>query len=372
MNNTLRYIIWFLILAVLGLLVWYLRPIVAYLAISGVLALIGSPLVDFLSRPIGNKVHLPRSVGAMITLLVMWAIILGFVTFFVPVALSEASDLSNLRLEDLLDEAGTSLVSLDAFLHRFGLKLPEEFTTREFLLNSAGSVINTQVISGLFSSLAGFLGNAFVAFFSISFITFFFLKEQQLAGKWILLLVPNKHEEPVKRALYSSKKLLMRYFTGLLLEMTGVGVLILVGLLITGLGLKESILVAVFAGVLTVIPYVGPFIGSVFGMFVGLATELSANGAEHLLMTGIWLVLVFSIVHLIDNMVFQPLIYSSSVHAHPLEIFLVILAAGSLWGIPGMIAAIPSYTVLRVFSREFIDSFHIVEKLTGEKPSDQA
>jgi predicted PurR-regulated permease PerM len=372
MNNTLRYIIWFLILAVLGLLIWYLRPIVAYLAISGVLALIGTPLVDFLSRPVGKKIHLPRGVGAMITLLIMWAVILGFVSFFIPVALSEASDLSNLRLEDLLDEAGTSLISLDAFLHRFGLKLPPEFTTREFLLNSAGAVINTDLISGLFSSLAGFLGNAFVAFFSISFITFFFLKEQQLAGKWLLLLVPNKHEEPVKRALYSSKRLLMRYFIGLLLEMTGVGVLILVGLLITGMGLKECILVAVFAGVLTVIPYVGPFIGSVFGMFVGVATELSLNGAEHLLITSIWLVLVFSLVHLIDNMVFQPLIYSSSVHAHPLEIFLVILAAGSLWGIPGMIAAIPAYTVLRVFSREFIDSFHIVEKLTGEKPRDQA
>ena len=64
------------------------------------------------------------------------------------------------------------------------------------------------------------------------------------------------------------------------------------------------------------------------------------------------------------GILFQPLIYSSSVNAHPLEIFLVIMIAGSLAGIPGMIIAIPLYTVIRVFAKEFFNKFKVVKKLT--------
>ena len=71
-----------------------------------------------------------------------------------------------------------------------------------------------------------------------------------------------------------------------------------------------------------------------------------------------------SITQLIDNVVFQPYIYGNSVYAHPLEIFLVILMAGSLAGIPGMILAIPSYTVIRVILKEFFNKYKLVKKLT--------
>lgn len=74
--------------------------------------------------------------------------------------------------------------------------------------------------------------------------------------------------------------------------------------------------------------------------------------------------IIFVVVQLIDNFVFQPLIYSSSVKAHPLEIFLVILAAGSLFGIGGMVLAIPTYTVFRVIAKEFFDQFKVVRSIT--------
>jgi predicted PurR-regulated permease PerM len=73
---------------------------------------------------------------------------------------------------------------------------------------------------------------------------------------------------------------------------------------------------------------------------------------------------VFASANLIDNIVLQPLIYSNSVKAHPVEIFLVILIAGSMAGIPGMILAIPSYTVLRIIAKEFLSQFRVVQKLT--------
>ncbi len=77
-----------------------------------------------------------------------------------------------------------------------------------------------------------------------------------------------------------------------------------------------------------------------------------------------YMMLVFCITQLIDNLVFQPFIFGKSVYAHPIEILIVIMMAGSLAGITGMILAIPAYTVLRVFAKEFFNNFRVVQKLT--------
>ena len=70
-------------------------------------------------------------------------------------------------------------------------------------------------------------------------------------------------------------------------------------------------------------------------------------------------------LHLIDNIVFQPVIFSNSVKAHPLEIFVVVLASGFAAGIPGMILGIPAYTVIRVLAREFFYNFKPIQKITS-------
>jgi predicted PurR-regulated permease PerM len=77
------------------------------------------------------------------------------------------------------------------------------------------------------------------------------------------------------------------------------------------------------------------------------------------------MVLVEAVTHLIDNVVFQPVIFSNSVKAHPLEIFVVVLIAGFAAGIPGMLLGIPAYTVLRVFAREFFYGFKAVQRITS-------
>ena len=78
-----------------------------------------------------------------------------------------------------------------------------------------------------------------------------------------------------------------------------------------------------------------------------------------------YMIIVEAITHLIDNVVFQPVIFSNSVKAHPLEIFVVVLASGFAAGIPGMILGIPAYTVMRVFAREFFYGFKAVQKITS-------
>lgn len=73
---------------------------------------------------------------------------------------------------------------------------------------------------------------------------------------------------------------------------------------------------------------------------------------------------VFIIMQIIDNFVLQPIIFSKSVKAHPLEIFLVVLIGAKLGGILGMVLAIPLYTVFRVIGKVFLSEFKVIQNLT--------
>jgi predicted PurR-regulated permease PerM len=74
----------------------------------------------------------------------------------------------------------------------------------------------------------------------------------------------------------------------------------------------------------------------------------------------------FAVSNLIDNIILQPWIYSSSVKAHPLEIFLVIMIAGSMAGVVGMVLAIPSYTVLRIIAKQFLSQSRVIQTITKD------
>jgi predicted PurR-regulated permease PerM len=113
-----------------------------------------------------------------------------------------------------------------------------------------------------------------------------------------------------------------------------------------------------------VIPYIGPLTAGAFGTLMAIISFYSAGADPALGALTIKLIATFSITHLVDVFIFQPYIYSNSVKAHPLEIFLVILIAGNVAGIVGMLIAIPTYTVLRVFAKEFFSNFKVVQKLT--------
>jgi predicted PurR-regulated permease PerM len=137
-----------------------------------------------------------------------------------------------------------------------------------------------------------------------------------------------------------------------------------IGLNLIGFEFNHAVIIGFFCGLFNVIPYLGPLIGAAFGLMVGLALNINADLMNYTLPLLGLMTIVFLIVKIIDDLLFQPFIYSSSVKAHPLEIFLVILAAGNMAGVLGMMLAIPGYTILRVIAREFFVNLKIVKKLT--------
>ncbi len=132
-------------------------------------------------------------------------------------------------------------------------------------------------------------------------------------------------------------------------------------MMLFGMKTDNALLIGLIMGVMNVIPYAGPLIGGIISIFIGIVSPIAGCTAMHT--TAIIACSLFCIKGF-DDFVLQPTIYSERVKAHPLEIFLVILLAGYMAGILGMLLAIPSYTVLRVLAKEFFSQFSLVQKLT--------
>ena len=364
MKDNLKYIFAAFSVIVAVLAIWYFRSIVAYILIAAVFSLIGRPIVDFLHKIKLWKFHLNRSICAGVTLLLFWTVFFGFFRTFVPLILSQAQDLSEIDFTTIRSDLQEPLDKLEMLFFRLNPNGSDSFSLEQFIESKLSSVVNISVISNAIGGTVGVLGSLFIAIFSISFITFFFLKNETLFEEGLMMFVPIKHEEKFENFFRSSKALLTRYFAGILLQVSGITLLVTVGLSIVGLKFQLAAVIGLTAGIMNVIPYIGPLIGASIGLILGLANNLDLDFYHKLLPLLGYMALVFVIVQIIDNVLFQPVIYGKSVKAHPLEIFLIFLIAGSMAGILGMILAIPSYTVLRVFAREFFYQFKVVKIIT--------
>lgn len=363
MNTFTKYFLGFAALVVVVFFSWYFFKIIVYVLVAAVISFIGKPIIDLLGKVEIKGHQLPRAIKSAVTLICLWALFILFFSTIIPLAMREFQSLGNVNVTSIVDELEAPIDDAGRFLKHYGL-IDEDEDVQAYITDSLGSLMNVAKVKTLFGTVAGTLSDLFVALFSITFISFFFLKDSRLFSGMVLAIIPYRYEEQARNALESIQKLLIRYFVGLLLEVLGVMTLNTIGLSIVGLGFSNAIVIGLITGVLNVIPYIGPLIGVIFSLAVGVVLHLDLDFYHQLLPLLVYMTIALLLTQLIDNVVFQPFIYGNSVHAHPLEIFLVILMAGSIAGIPGMILAIPSYTVLRVILKEFFNKYKLVKKLT--------
>jgi predicted PurR-regulated permease PerM len=351
-------------IVVLGLMVWRFSSIGVYIIVASVLSLIARPMVHLLGRIRIGRWQIPVSLRALLTLFTIWIVIFTFFRLFIPLIASEAQQMSELDTTRFVNEFEAPIERLEAWLNKLNLSGEEPFTLEHELQKRMAGLISGNVITNLLATMAAILGNVAWAIFAISFITFFLLREERLISNYIVTLFPKEKEEAFLHALESIKHLLRRYFIGILLQMTGILTLVTVGMTIVGVGFRHGLVIGLLAAVLNIIPYIGPWVGAALGIILGVATHLDLEFTTQLVPLIGYMSLVFIITQLTDNIVFQPIIFGTSVYAHPIEIFIVLMMAGSLAGIVGMIVAIPTYTVIRVFAKEFFNNFRVVQKLT--------
>lgn len=344
-----------------GFLIWYFSKIVVYIIVAAVLSIIGKPLVRLLSRVKIGRFHIPRVLCALLTLILIFGVFFGFFALVLPMLVNQASSLTALGSSDFMENLKEPIAWAENMLMKYRIMAPGEDLDAMVAEKLAGMAGNAN-IPDILNSIVGWIGNIFIAVFSIGFITFFFLKQDRMLLSAIMLFTPVTYQTEVKHVYLKIIKLLSRYFLGLCLDLLIVMTLITIGTLI--FGFKNALMIGIFAGMMNIIPYVGPFIGWGIAMILALSGKLDAGGSFDLTTVALQVSGVLVVINLLDAFIFQPTIYSNVVKAHPLEIFLVILIAGSAAGIPGMVLAIPGYTVLRIVAKEFLSSSRFVKRLT--------
>ncbi len=363
MNKLARYIVIAAVCAIVFFLAWYFSSILINILIAAVLSLIGKPLMERLSLIKIGKYQLNRSVSAVITLTVLISILVGFFIFITPLIGKIANEIAGMNFDEIRAQMETPLLKYNVLLHELFPSVDASITIESIITSQIKELLSFGMVTHTFGSITGFLVNFAISSFVIVFVTFFFLKDTDMFSKMILIFVPVKYEESTVRALNSINNLIVRYFTGISVEAILITILNTLGLyFIGGLSFQLSVVLAFLSGVLNVIPYIGPWCAGALGTLMGVLTLYGTGAAIGLLIFK--LVMIFVVTHIIDVFIFQPYIYSNSVQAHPLEIFIVILLAGNIGGIVGMLVAIPAYTVLRVFAKEFFSNFKLVQKLT--------
>lgn len=356
---------WIALSAALGLyLLYYFSDLVFFILGSWVLSMLGQPLMKFFLEKLRlNKFSWGTSISAVLTILIYILILSMIGILFIPIIIEQGSHLANLDYNKIGASLQEPITYINDELESLGL-----ISSEQSVLDQINEVVRKwfrpERVSNLFSSIIQIASNLTLAFGSIIFITFFFLQESGLFQGYLVAMVPKRHEEKIKHILNDSSRLLRRYFSGILIQMS---IFCLVSYVALSLfGIKNALLIGFFGGLMNMIPYVGPLIGMVFAAFITLTGYVGLDFTNQILPLGLKAVGSVFIAQVIDNWLVQPFLFSKTVKAHPLEIFLVILASAKIGGITGMILAIPAYTVLRVIARAFLSEYKIVKKITED------
>jgi predicted PurR-regulated permease PerM len=344
-------------------LLFSIRLILVYGLIALIISLICDPLSDLLRKIEIGKRRIPSALRALIALTAFVSVLISIGALFAPLIATEVQFISHLDPQIISRELDLRLIQLreeNGFLMPL---IPAEGTSAR-ISSLLGEMINFSRTEELFTSLFGAIASFSVAVFSIFFMSFFLIKDGMLFSRMVITITPQKHLDKMKKILQHSYTLLRRYFIGLAAQSFIMTTMVTTGMWIAGV--PNALLIGIFAGIMNVVPYLGPLISLAFSLFIGVTSVLQQPEWTALTPVVLSVVIVFMCAQLMDAFVVQPFVLGNSVKAHPLEIYVVILIAG-IWGGPlAMMVAIPAYTIIRVIAREFLYNFKVVSTLTRE------
>ncbi len=338
----------------LGLLfVYKIQTVLVYLIIGIIFTMIANPIVEFLRR----KLKFSNTLAVIFTLFIFLLLFVGLLFMFVPMLLDQGNNLSLLDTVSIEKKILELYSKISIYLSEHGIDASKIIKEAELTKK-----LNFNYFTDFFNAILNTISSFGIGLASVFFIVFFFLKDKVSFIVGFKKMLPETNEDKILNSLEKIKHLLTRYFVGLLVQLTIICVLYLVVLWI--FGVQNAFVIAFLCAILNIIPYVGPLIGSLLAGILTMLGLIASDFRSETLPTTIYVMIGFFIVQLIDNNVSSPIIFSKSVNSHPLEIFLIILIAGILFGIVGMIIAVPAFTILKVIGKEFFPENRIVKALT--------
>ncbi|MAN26546.1 MULTISPECIES: AI-2E family transporter [Mesonia] len=331
------------------------QSVIAYIAIAAVIALVGRPIVIFLR----DTLKFPNKLAVVVVLLMVLLVFVGLIALFVPIIIQQSENLAQIDIDAFKKDLNVLNVQVREYLGVKQIDIIQGLRQTTFVQN-----FDLKVIPDFMNLLFGGLGTAFIGVFSIIFISFFLLKDSNLMLNSILVFSNYGEEERFKLVFNKIKILLSRYFVGLTLQL--LVLFILYSILLMVFDVDNPIAIACICAFLNIVPYLGPVVAGVLMMMFVISSNLGADFSSIILPKLLYVLGGYLIAQLIDNFINQPLIFGKSVKSHPLEIFLVILIAGLLFNVIGMIVAIPTYTAIKVIAKEAFSEYKIVKNLTKD------
>lgn len=349
-KGILRALAFLAILYGISLFLLKVKTLLIYLLISSIITLISKPIVHFLNK----KVKFPKTLSVILTLSIYTGIAIAFISLFTPLISKQSENLSLLNSEGFKTKISYFLQEADKYLLSKNINILNQLKEIDFMpaFKNIPNIVNTVLSS---------LGSLGIALFSILFISFFLMSDDVILKRGFFVFISKKNVYKMARSLEKLKDLLSRYFIGLTIQ---IGVLFIIySITLSIFHIENAIVIAVLCASLNLIPYIGPLIGGILMMILVATNNLDLNfQAEIIPVTG-YVMIGYIFAQLIDNFLSQPLIFSKSVKSHPLEIFLIILIFGNLFGIIGMVISVPAYTVIKVIVQEFYSQNKIVQYL---------
>lgn len=337
-------------------LIWFfiqIQTIIVYVLISAILALISRPIIRFFRQ----KLKFKNSLAVITTILIYSFFIAVIINLFAPLVSKQSENIALLNSDTFKKNISHISNEVNEYLLIHNIDILEKTKNIDILpgVKNIPNIINVILAK---------LGSFSMGLFSVLFITFFFMLDAKILSKGTYIFIPKQHIIHAARSIETIKDLLSRYFIGLVIQ---ISVLFCIyTLILTIFNIENPIIIALLCALFNLIPYIGPLMGSVVMFILATTNNLDLDFQSEILPNTMYIMIGYGIAQLIDNFVSQPIIFSKSVKSHPLEIFLIIMIFGSLFGILGMVISIPVYTALKVIAKEFFNKYQAVKLLTKD------
>jgi predicted PurR-regulated permease PerM len=310
----------------------FIKTIALPIILAGICFYLFNPLVDFLER---------KGVKRIISILVLYIVIIGalaiIISSVIPPLKNQVDRLID-NIPELTHDVQHAVTNLSN--NRYVEQGLQSANTDLDKLSTDASKHLSKYVSGFSSGIVNFVGTITEIILSVAvlpFILFYLLKDGKNLPNYIVKLLPNRSRSEAKFILADMNHALSAYIRGQIFVAICIGVLLFIGYLI--IGLDYALLLAIIAMVTNVVPYLGPIIAIIPAIIIAFITS------PFMLVK---LAIVWAVVQLLEGKVISPQIMGRSLDIHPITVIFVILTAGNLFGIIGIILAVPGYAVLKV------------------------
>ena len=309
----------------------FIKPVIDIFSVLS-LPIVFSFLFYYLLRPLVGllgKIKVPKYLAILLLYFVLGFFLIVFFAYLGPILIEQISALASLSMETFESLKKTQSFKIYDYEINFGLEIKEKVFA---LIQQA-----TSIISKNFVSIFGFVTHLAVTLVVIPFIVFYLLKDDSNIALGLTKNIPKRLRPEFSKILRNIDSTLSDYINGLVLVSVALGVLLFVGYVI--IGLKYALILSVIALIFTTIPFLGPFLA------IAPALLISISGGPVLMLK---VVIVFLIVQQTESNIISPLIIGHRLHIHPLTIILLLIAAGSLYGLIGLLFATPLYAIAKI------------------------